>query len=483
MHAFFDYSYRSRADVEYLAREWRAMGISTLYVAAWHFMTPDAGRDAYLRALTDACHRNGILVYAWLELPHVSQEFWDAHPEWREKNGLLQDATVFWRRLMNLADPASFAAARDAVTDVLGRFDWDGANLSELYFEGLRGVSDLSHMTPFNDDVRREVRERFGFDPASLFDRASPAYYARDPAKLRRFLDYRVELQLRLHRQWLGVLDEVRRRKGSFAIVVCYVDDVSEPSMRDMIGADVRRLLPLVREYGATLLVQDPFVLWPLGPERYERIAADYRRVTDDPRRLAIDINIVAREAHAFPTDHQSGTELFQLVNTAQRAFPTVSLYAEHSVLPVDRPLLASALGVVDAFERRDSTGAVTLDAPRGVGLRWRGPALVDGRPWPWQDSVTVWLPTGRHAVATAPAPPHTRLVDFTGDLRAVALTAGGLTLAYRSDARAIAIVDRAPLSVTVDGRPATPPRLQDGARTVLLLPAGEHAVEIVTRR
>jgi hypothetical protein len=338
-------------------------------------------------------------------------------------------------------------------------------------------------MTPFNDDVRREVRERFGFDPASLFDRASPAYYARDPAKLRRFLDYRVELQLRLHRQWLGVLDEVRRRKGSFAIVVCYVDDVSEPSMRDMIGADVRRLLPLVREYGATLLVQDPFVLWPLGPERYERIAADYRRVTDDPRRLAIDINIVAREAHAFPTDHQSGTELFQLVNTAQRAFPTVSLYAEHSVLPVDRPLLASALGVVDAFERRDSTGAVTLDAPRGVGLRWRGPALVDGRPWPWQDSVTVWLPTGRHAVATAPAPPHTRLVDFTGDLRAVALTAGGLTLAYRSDARAIAIVDRAPLSVTVDGRPATPPRLQDGARTVLLLPAGEHAVEIVTRR
>ena len=41
-----------------------------------------------------ACHRNAILVYAWFELPHVSEKFWEQHPEWREKTALGQDAQV-----------------------------------------------------------------------------------------------------------------------------------------------------------------------------------------------------------------------------------------------------------------------------------------------------------------------------------------------------------------------------------------------------
>ena len=35
--AFFDYSYRTRVDVDYFARRWRESGISALHVAAWHF--------------------------------------------------------------------------------------------------------------------------------------------------------------------------------------------------------------------------------------------------------------------------------------------------------------------------------------------------------------------------------------------------------------------------------------------------------------
>jgi len=40
--------------------------------AAWHFHEPDAGRDGYLAKLIEACHREGSLVYAWFELPHVA---------------------------------------------------------------------------------------------------------------------------------------------------------------------------------------------------------------------------------------------------------------------------------------------------------------------------------------------------------------------------------------------------------------------------
>jgi hypothetical protein len=95
--AFFDYSYRTRVDLDYFATRWHKAGISALHVASWHFYERDTERDAYLNHLIEACHREGILVYAWLELPHVSNRFWDEHPQWREKTAVLQDAALDWR--------------------------------------------------------------------------------------------------------------------------------------------------------------------------------------------------------------------------------------------------------------------------------------------------------------------------------------------------------------------------------------------------
>src|SRR5579863_9059212 len=115
--AFFDYSYRTRVDVDYFARRWREAGISALHVAAWHFYDSDPERDAYLRSLIAACHREGVMVYAWLELPHVSEKFWSEHPEWREKTAVLQDAQLDWRKLMNLTNRQAFAAASASMRD------------------------------------------------------------------------------------------------------------------------------------------------------------------------------------------------------------------------------------------------------------------------------------------------------------------------------------------------------------------------------
>ena len=102
--AFFDSAYRSRVDLDYFAAKWRAAGIGALQVAAWHYWERDPQGDEYLRQLIEACHRQAILVYAWLELPHVSEKFWDDHPEWREKTALLQDAQLDWRKLINLTN-------------------------------------------------------------------------------------------------------------------------------------------------------------------------------------------------------------------------------------------------------------------------------------------------------------------------------------------------------------------------------------------
>jgi len=107
--AFFDSSYRARVDLDYFAPRWRQAGIAALHVAAWHYWEPDPQADEYLRRLIDACHRNAIQVYAWVELPHVSERFWEQHPEWREKTALLQDAQLDWRKLMNLTNRAASA--------------------------------------------------------------------------------------------------------------------------------------------------------------------------------------------------------------------------------------------------------------------------------------------------------------------------------------------------------------------------------------
>ena len=103
--AFFDYSYRTRVDLDYMASRWRQAGIAALHVSAWHFHDPDPTRDDYLKRLIEACHREGVLVYAWLELPHVSEAFWRDEPDCREQTAALQDAQLDWRKLVNLADP------------------------------------------------------------------------------------------------------------------------------------------------------------------------------------------------------------------------------------------------------------------------------------------------------------------------------------------------------------------------------------------
>ncbi|MBV8817590.1 MAG: hypothetical protein JO022_04480, partial [Acidobacteriaceae bacterium] len=197
--AFFDSAYRSRVDLDYFATRWRKAGISALHVAGWHAFESTPESDQYLRNLIDACHRKGILVYVWLELPHVSEKFWADHPEWREKTALLQDAQLDWRKLMNLQNRAAFAAVRDGTKALLQRFDWDGVNLAELYFESLEGAENPARFTPFNDDVRREFLNAKGFDPLDLFQTKKP-----DPARLRTFLDYRAELARLLQAEWIG---------------------------------------------------------------------------------------------------------------------------------------------------------------------------------------------------------------------------------------------------------------------------------------
>ena len=454
--AFFDSAYRSRVDLDYFARRWRRAGISALHVAAWHFFESEPEGDAYLKRLIEACHREGIVVYAWLELPHVSEKFWEAHPEWREKTAVLQDAQLDWRKLMNLTNRDCFRAVSAGVTDLAGRFDWDGVNLAELYFESLEGAANPSRFTPMNDDVRREYRAQTGQDALQVF--ATPE-----------FLAWRASLARRMQEEWLACLEEIRRHKPHLDLVLTHVDDRFDAGMRDAIGADAARVLPLLDNHSFTFLIEDPATVWHLGPQRYRTIGERYRALTRRTDRLAIDLNIVDRYQNVYPTKQQTGTELFQLVHAAASNFARVALYFENSLLPPDLPLLPSAAAAVSRYERLGSK--LVVESSAGAGIPWKGPVRVDGLAWPATSDDTLWLPAGPHAIEAGVTAVFPHLVYLNGELKgARILSPSSIEFSYQSNSRAIALFDRPLKSMQIDGDPvpASP-----------LLPRGQHVVTI----
>ena len=252
----------------------------------------DAASDEYLRRLIDECHRQAIGVYAWVELPHVSERFWTDHPEWREKTALLQDAQLDWRKLMNLTNRDSFGTVAAGLRGLLGRFDWDGVNLAELYFESLEGFENPARLTPMNDDVRAAFRAAEGYDPAELFEMRSAHHYAKDSKGLGKFLEFRAELVRRQQAEWIEVIDAYRKTAPQLDLVLTHVDDRFDTTMREKIGTDASRVLPMLSDHDFTFLIEDPATVWNLGPQRYPQIAARYNALTRAQSKLAIDIHI-----------------------------------------------------------------------------------------------------------------------------------------------------------------------------------------------
>jgi hypothetical protein len=282
-----------------------------------------------------------------------------------------------------------------------------------------------------------------------------------------------------MQEEWISELERIRMRKPGLDLVLTHVDDRFDTRMRDLIGADAARLLPALGRHDFTFLIEDPATVWHLGPERYPEIAKRYAPLTPYQRKLAIDINIVERYQDVYPTKQQTGTELFQLVHLASQAFDRVALYFENSLLAPDLPLLGSAAAGVRKIE--SLAGRIVVESRHGVGIPWQGGAKVNGRAWPATDGRTLWLPPGRVIAEVATELPHTRILDFNGNLKSASATAAGLDFAYESNSRALVILNRAPVSVEVDGAPGQVEVLSSGTTYTLVLPRGQHIVSVKT--
>jgi hypothetical protein len=98
----------------------------------------------------------------------------------------------------------------------------------------------------------------------------------------------------------------------------------------------------LVKKYGATFQIEDPFMDWSKPPERYVELGETYKKIlgTDD---FVIDINIVpihTSDQISFPTEQATGAELLQLYEAAVSQVRRVAFYAESQFSDADWLLL-----------------------------------------------------------------------------------------------------------------------------------------------
>jgi hypothetical protein len=365
---------------------------------------------------------------------------------------------------MNLQNADCVTAIRAGLKAMTERFDWDGVNLAELYFESLEGVGNPARFTPMNDDVRAKFHAQSGWDPIELWKGRT------DAASLRKFLDFRAGLAHNMQEDWLGAVESFRQFRPGLDIVLTHVDDRFDTGMKDSIGADAARVLPLLDKHSFSFLIEDPATVWNLGPDRYPEIAKRYRPLTPHTDSLAIDINIVDRYQDVYPTKQQTGVELFELVHLASTAFPRVALYFENSILKPDLGMLAASSAVVTQYSKTQRR--ITIESPRDLELNWPADqgALVDGKAWPVQSPTAIYLPAGSHRIEPAPKRDGITLIDLNAQLRSATGESKRLTFEYSSESRAIARFDRTPSRIEVDGEVFP-------SDSVVLLPRGTHRV------
>jgi len=119
------------------------------------------------------------------------------------------------------------------------------------------------------------------------------------------------------------------------------------------------------------------------------------------------------------------------------------------------------------------------VESGGAVGLPWKGAATLDGLPWPVADGETLWLTPGAHAVEAGKDTAGVHMLRLNADLQdARRVGEHGLEFSYESPARAIAVFDRRPLRLSVDG--AEEPLQFAGPKTILL-PRGQHVVTITS--
>ncbi len=477
---YVDMDYHKSESPEALAERIKSYGGDQIHLSAWY---PKKEYENRYREIIEACHQRGITVVAWFELPFVSIDFWDKHPQWREKTAAGEDAHIDWRRLMALNDPEALEGIKLEVADLMRSFDWDGADIAEIYFESPgEGFEAKDKFTPMNDSFRQSFQERYGADPLEAFDPLSKNYWKKNEDMKQNLIDYRVELVTRLHEEFLLLCEELKQEKPYLKTNITVIDSIADENMTEHIGVDAADIVELQDKYHFTLQIEDPFTLWNLGPDRYRVIGEEYRSIMKADNELAIDINIIDRGGEVYPTKKQRGVELYQLINNAAKYTDKVILYALGTFEDSDMKLAPYAAGN-DIHVQEISPTEYNINSVKR--FLWNtdtsGKAyFVDGTRWPFVSRGGVLIPGGEHHIKIETAQDHNRLhiESVNGEVSEVSWEED-IRFSYSSQGRFYMTLSQKPKQVKVDGIVLENELLENGGSYTVVLPKGQHQVSL----
>jgi len=435
-----------------------------VHVAGWNFGFTNPADDFDYAQLIEKLHARGILAFAWLEPPLVNLKMWEDWPQCRERTADGREAIVDWRNLIALEDPGCFDAAWSYWRPFLSKFNWDGVNVAELYFEP---DNDPRNQTPFHPTALA----RFGSDPKA------------DPEK---FLDWRTTVVTQLNADMLAQLNGLPRA-SQMDFMLTVIDDDLDPELARKVGSRIADLAKVARTAGATLQVEDPFTQWAKGPLRYDSAQKSLDAAAGKAPAF-FDINVVNRSglSDTVPvTPKMTGVELGLAAMSAGRSQGRVAFYAIGTIAPQDVEMipasLAGSVAITDSGV--NAPFSVFVPAPTDSARS----AIVDGNPWPFGAGGVI-VPKGEHQIQWSGTPSSVPgLLRFSAELGTATANESMLELRYDSRLRAFGITDRKPISISIDGVKVSDAEFADAVtgaaggdnRFLVKVPAGSHTVTL----
>ena len=490
LDVYFDAGYRYSIPIESLAVLWREWGIRAVHAAAWYYgNTPPYD----YKRLIDAAHKNGIVVYAWLEWPHVGPGFWKQHPEWRQKNALLQDAKLDFLHLMDLQNPDCLNAALNDLSLLL-KEDWDGVDIAEFTITGaggeaLAGPERPDYFVPFTPPAIAEFKNLAGYNPLELEDSTSRHFWRRDAVALDQFYRYRTNVNNCLLRQVVEFVSRLRKEGNrDWELIHTIVDNSLHPEFDYLLGFDQQSTLRLLKEYGVTLNVEDPYMEWVQPPERYRKLRNTLVSLVPDHTSM-IDINVVPvhpSTQFGFPSSQATGVEFLQQLQRAGEQGGRVCVYCESSVFTHDWRNVPYAMAMGASLREVGSGWEIKSPNTIAVQTLGEGEAWIDGTPWPCQGPEGAIIPAGTHSIAFKPGAAISdstsndlRLLFLSDELLGCQASDAKIELTYRSPARCLLAFNHRPTRILVDGVSANLPVLVGEKAFVVVAPSGEHRLAV----
>lgn len=488
---YFDPGLRQTTSVENLVKIWVKQGVRYIHVSGWH-QYPKYDYD-YAR-LIKLCHENGILVYAWIEPPQVSQKFWQNHPEWREKNYIGKDVRASWRYPVALTDKKCLAAATKEYINLLTKFDFDGVNLAELYFESDNGFENPEKFMPMHASAKAEFKSRYKFDLPEIFNASSSFYWMKNINARKAVIQYRVNKIKELHESILSAIYKSMAKKPGFDVILTFMDSYESPEMTEFVGINSDVMIALQKKFGCRLQVEDPESRWNDSPDRYKQLGDKYTSQIHDRNKILLDLNIMqfrkSDKILPFPTLTQTGIESYHLINSSSLGAPRYTIYCEGSVNPQDMPwfMYASATDV----KMQITADGYSVESPSSFVLRLPSTQkiiTVDGKQIIGQRDNAFFIAAGKHTInindaglpgfSTVQIQPE--ILTCSGNVTELAYDMRKVTFTYESDMITIASFNQAPAQVFVDGKEIKDIEVMKGNDCYSIkLPNGTHSVKVI---